>query len=68
MAWAPALQSLVLWDRPRDAQPLLVNSLITNSYAKPRGKVVPFDTKQRDNPDSQVKGINTVVSSIMKAS
>lgn len=66
MAWAPALQSLLLWDRPRDAQPL--NSLITNSYAKPRGKVVPFDTKQRDNPDSQVKGINTVVSPIMKAS
>lgn len=69
MAWASVLASLFLWDSLQEIfQSLLASSLFTNSNAKARGSVAPFDAKQRNNSDSGVKGRHRAAQPITRAS
>lgn len=52
----------------RGFQSMPVNSLFTNSNAKPRDEGASFDAKQRDNSDSGVRGISTVAQTVTTAS
>lgn len=69
MTWASALTTLLLWDSPQEIfQSMLANCLFTNSNAKPRDSVAPFDAKQRNNSNSGVKGRTRAAQPITRAS